>query len=403
LSKEILYNALGNRERLSKLLSYPSEIFDSWQYVLIMDQLKELSKTEVDIDIPVIVARLQEVGEYQRVEQVIQDIMLAQHTVNFDYLVGQLVQNARRREIRNVNKDFDNMEEEEWVSAYDDICKKYVVDNETCIEMAEFADGNFDEMFPPDNFVPWRLTAMNEALIGMFKNNFIIVAGSPGCGKTTFVDDEAANSRTLYFQLEVTRTETFAKFLQKKTGIHVKKIIANKFLTDKDNQDIQIAKEELKNELNFKMYDRKNDDFQYIINKIKYELMSGSYELIVIDNLQRVRNIGDGEAGVANLTGTLKQICKDFQVPILGISHLTKAAYTTETKPTLGNLKGGGSYIQDADCIILLYRDEFGNAVFDCQKDRFGTPGIIRGIGFDTHFCKYIDTEIDRFDSYHTL
>jgi len=82
---------------------------------------------------------------------------------------------------------------------------------------------------------------------------------------------------------------------------------------------------------------------------------------------------------------------------------LTKAAYTTETKPTLGNLKGGGSYIQDADCIILLYRDEFGNAVFDCQKDRFGTPGIIRGIGFDTHFCKYIDTEIDWFDSYHTL
>ena len=389
----ILSTALNSKERLLKLIGYPSEIFVGNSYQIIMDELKELSKTEIDIDLPVLVSRLKSVDKYKIVEAVILEIYKGETTVNFDYQVKQLCQDARTRDIITTQIDWQKKQitEAEAVARYDEIDRIYALEDDTCIEMSDFADKPFDEMFPKDNFIPWRLQAFNDKLIGMFKGNFIIVAGEPGTGKTTFINGEARVGRPLYFNLEITRAENFAKYLQEETGVYVKKILANKYLTADDMDKINKAKIKLKNELNIKMYDRKNDDFNFIISKIKFELMTGDYDKIIVDNLQRVRNIGDGEAGVSNLTGTLKQMAKDFQIPIIGLSHLIKSAYTTSIKPTLGSLKGGGSLIQDADCVIFLYRDENGQAVFDCQKDRFGVPGSIPNVVFDEHFGVYRD------------
>ena len=412
MSKEILYNALGNRERLSKLLSYPSEIFDSWQYVLIMDQLKELSKTEADIDLTVLTARLQAIDEYKKVEQVIQDIMLAEHTVNFDYLLGNAAQDARCRQVVTAQNEWRNRQitDNEASTRYDEIDRMYVIDDDIHCEMSELAGKDFASIFPENNFIPWRLDAMNEALVGIFQNNFIIIAGEPGVGKTTFVNGEARLGRVLYFNLEMDRAETFGKYLQEETGIHVKRIMANKDLSEKEKQSIERAKKNLGESLNIKMYDRRNDDYSFIMNKLKFELMSGDYDKVIIDNLQRIRNIGEGEAGVANMTGSIKSMARDFKTPIIGLSHLVKSAYTVKARPTLGTIKGGGSYIQDADCVIFIYKwpEEDINgmptgeekAVIDCQKDRFGAPGVIRGIEFDIRRGVYVNENRGSFDGY---
>src|SRR6267143_1436839 len=97
-------------------------------------------------------------------------------------------------------------------------------------------------------------------------------------------------------------------------------------------------------------------------------------EVIVVDYLQLVRAGGDEENRVqeiATITRNLKSLARELKVVVIGLSQLSRAAGDAGGEPKLSTLREGGSLEQDADVVVMLWRDR--------EETPAGAPRLING------------------------
>ena len=100
-------------------------------------------------------------------------------------------------------------------------------------------------------------------------------------------------------------------------------------------------------------------------------------DLIVIDYLQLVTTDGGGRDAnrvqeVSAITGGLKALAKELNVPVLALSQLSRQVENREDKkPQLSDLRESGSIEQDADAVMFVYREAY---YLGRTEPREGTP-----------------------------
>lgn len=120
-----------------------------------------------------------------------------------------------------------------------------------------------------------------------------------------------------------------------------------------------------------------------------YQTQGFRLRLIVVDYMQLMRCKAENrtrEIGV--ISGELKQLAKDFKCPVLALSQLTRANERRgdDKRPLLSDLRDSGDIEQDADVVMLLYREEYyfpdterrGVAEVNIAKQRNGPTGIVK-------------------------
>jgi replicative DNA helicase len=127
--------------------------------------------------------------------------------------------------------------------------------------------------------------------------------------------------------------------------------------------------------------------------------------LIVIDYLQLMhgdKSTDNRVLEVANITRSLKIMAKEFGVPIILCSQLSRGSKDQKEsrKPALTDLRDSGAIEQDADIVLFLYRSEYYTAaerstdemsdheICDCivAKNRHGTTGTVKLAWYGRHF-----------------
>ncbi|MFK3708697.1 replicative DNA helicase [Klebsiella sp. NPDC088457] len=111
----------------------------------------------------------------------------------------------------------------------------------------------------------------------------------------------------------------------------------------------------------------------------------------LIDKPKAERN----DLAIAHISGSLKAMAKDLKTPVISLSQLSRDVEKRPNKrPTNADLRDSGSIEQDADSIIMLYRE----AVYDenspaakfaeiiVTKNRFGTLGTVYQRFINGHF-----------------
>jgi len=125
--------------------------------------------------------------------------------------------------------------------------------------------------------------------------------------------------------------------------------------------------------------------------------------LVIVDYLQLMR-ADDPRANrveqVSQFSRGLKILARELNVPVIGISQLSRAPeQRPDKRPILSDLRESGAIEQDADLVGFLYRDEYYNgdesehpgiAELILAKHRNGPIGTVR-LAFLSHYPKFAD------------
>src|SRR5690606_30613785 len=85
-------------------------------------------------------------------------------------------------------------------------------------------------------------------------------------------------------------------------------------------------------------------------------------DLVVVDYLQLLSDKGDGVERVSTISRNLKLAARELDCPMIVLSQLNRECEKrADKRPLMSDLRDSGSLEQDADIIIMLYRDEVYN------------------------------------------
>jgi len=104
---------------------------------------------------------------------------------------------------------------------------------------------------------------------------------------------------------------------------------------------------------------------------------------------------------LSQITRSLKIIAREFKVPIIALSQLSRNVENRLNKrPILSDLRESGSIEQDADLVLMLYRDSYynsSNCIYDnaeliIAKHRNGPIGIVK-LNYNTKYKQFSNFE----------
>ena len=105
---------------------------------------------------------------------------------------------------------------------------------------------------------------------------------------------------------------------------------------------------------------------------------------------------------IGEITKGLKQMAKELKCPVFILSQLNRSVESRNDKrPMMSDLRDSGAIEQDADLIIMLYRDEYykrekskfkGVAEAILTKQRNGETGTVF-LGFQGMFSRFINLQ----------
>ena len=254
------------------------------------------------------------------------------------------------------------------------ICEKRVVsDMRPISDVAAEVAGNLSKVTTDDRGLVGLDTGykkLNELTHGWRNGDLIILAARPSVGKTTFGINLAyesarrTNKTVAFFSLEMTAEQVVEKLVARCAMVQGDSITTGR-LNFKERQKISSAMQEISGT---KIYfdDTPNARLGDVISKA-HQLKNKHQDLgfIVIDYLGRIRfsdhpNISQRQQEISEISGALKTLARELDVPVLTICQLNRNVESTESKvPSMSNLRDSGSIEQDADVCMLMYRPDY--------------------------------------------
>ncbi len=214
------------------------------------------------------------------------------------------------------------------------------------------------------------LWPLDESIRGGFKaGQMVVVAGTPGSGKTALAVQLADRARALekhvlVFSLEMSADEIAGRLIASHSGVNSDSLY-QRTAPEGDYRTYYAQLGELAEGGHFHVLDTQRISVPAMRSECRRVKARHGLDMIVVDYLQLMTT---GQRGlprfeeVSEVSRSLKAIAKEFGVPVIALSQLNRKSLQREDKrPIMSDLRESGQIEQDADVILFLYRDEVHN------------------------------------------
>ncbi len=263
--------------------------------------------------------------------------------------------------------------------------------------------------------VPSGFKALDDKLSGFQKSDLIILAARPSVGKTSFALDIARNAAVrfgvpvAFFSLEMGREQLVDRMLAAQSQVDGWKLRTGKLSLESEFERLQQGMHELMQAPLFIDDKAANNimNMRSVLRRISSERPIG---LIIVDYLQLMGTLKQYDNMVNQVTEisrSLKGLAKEFNVPVIALSQLSRAVEARGGTPRLSDLRDSGSIEQDADIVMFIHReDKYGDAneknnvvQILIEKHRNGPTGMVE-LMFDDKKASFVSIERSEFGDF---
>lgn len=242
--------------------------------------------------------------------------------------------------------------------------------------------------------IPTGFIEFDSLTAGLQNSDLIIIAGRPSMGKSAFaccIAEHVALEERLpvaIFSLEMSKEQLVHRMLCAHARVDAHKVRRG-FLAPEDWPRLTNAAGKLADAPIF-IDDTAGISVLELRAKARRLKAHHDIKLIIVDYLQLMKSVGRAEnrqQEISEISRSLKDLARELNIPLIAISQLSRAAeMRADHRPQLSDLRESGAIEQDADVVVLLFREEYyhpteenkGIAEVIIAKQRNGPVGTIK-------------------------
>lgn len=248
---------------------------------------------------------------------------------------------------------------------------------------------------------------------GFGRSDLIILAGRPSMGKTALGLQIAYNIAKEHqlpvaiFSLEMSQEQLAQRLLASESEIESNRLRSGR-ISQAELEPLSKAMANL-SELPLYIDDNANLTVTQMRSQVR-RLQSEQRKklgLVLLDYLQLMEGSGSDNRvqELSRITRNLKGLAREIDVPVIALSQLSRGVEArTNKRPMMSDLRESGSIEQDADLVIMLYRDEYYNpdtvdrgiAEVIVTKHRNGPTGTVKLL-FKAEFTKFLSLASNKY------
>ena len=285
------------------------------------------------------------------------------------------------------------------------VSQKYIKQDFVPIRsILEAAFNRIDELHKGDHKlrgVPTGYPDMDHILAGFQKSDLVILAARPSIGKTTLALDLARQIAVLQkvpvgiFSLEMGADQLIDRMLSAQSGVDLWRLRTGNLKTGEGDDDFQRIGEAMGvlSEAPIFIDDTGSANVMEMRTMARRLQSEHNVGVLIIDYLQLMEGRstgGDNRVNeISEISRALKQLARELNIPIIALSQLSRAVEARSPQiPKLSDLRESGSIEQDADVVLMMYRE-------DREKPDTPNKNIV-----EIHVAKHRNGAVGKFSLY---
>jgi replicative DNA helicase len=421
--KSLLGSMLLSQEAIEDVIDIISpKDFYQLKHQKIAEKIFELYHKKENVDLVTLASafngNLDEIGGLMYLTELVNSIPTTQHAPNYARIV------LETSKVRSLVQVLGEAKEKAFKREYDDF-NEFV--NETEKSIFEVNRNSSEKSFSSskeillshaDNIINRSasngITGLSTGLklldaytAGFHPSQLIIVAARPAMGKTAFalqISKHVAkkyNETVALFSLEMSKESLIERMIVNEMQIDSNALRLG--LINKNDEELQKLMMGIGKISEYPL--EINDDGLISVSEMRKQCRKLKAEkglsMIVVDYLQLMSGKGENRnAQITEISRGLKLLAKEFEVPVIALSQLSRAVeHTNDKRPGLSHLRESGAIEQDADVVLFLHRPEYyepnnmelkGLAEIIIAKQREGATGILE-IAWKGEYQRFYD------------
>ena len=230
-------------------------------------------------------------------------------------------------------------------------------------------EGHGKVRYCPGLEMPWR--HMNN-MYGSAMAGLHIVSGRPSAGKTTLINNfirfwcEHLNVAGGVNSMDMTPEMFLMRNVAEKSSVSLPKALKGDLRKEQYERWMEVLEQCSTWNLDLDCI----KDLDQFRSWVTVGRRKKGWKFCVIDFIQLMKFKGSLHMGVNDrieiISGVVKEIANDLDMPIFALSQLSRDCEKDQRKPTMSDLRGGGSLEQDAKTVLMLWKDQ---KIADLWKD----------------------------------